>query len=157
MRTNKSMKNHKITLSKDKRIYSFGRIIRNTKIDELPQLINIIKGDMSFVGPRPEDEMIVDKYFSKEDLKTLSIMPGLASPGSIFNYLYIDNRLSSNEEYIYKYLPLKLKLELLYIKKISFFYDLNLILKTICLIFFLKYFRANPEKLFEFRYIKDKL
>ena len=74
MRTNKSMKNHKITLSKDKRIYSFGRIIRNTKIDELPQLINIIKGDMSFDGPRPEDEMIVDKYFSKEDLQTCLII-----------------------------------------------------------------------------------
>ena len=153
MRTIYSGKVSKITIEKDKRIYTFGKIMRDTKIDELPQLINIIRGEMSFVGPRPEDVKIVNNFFEKKEFDTLLLKPGLASPGSIFNYIYIDKRLLSESDYINKYLPLKLSLEIRYLSKVSFLYDLKIIFKTIILIIFLKFFRSFPERISEYRYL----
>ena len=77
-----------ITAEKDKRVFPLGDILRRAKIDELPQLLNIMKGDMAIVGPRPEDPQIVQEYYTKEQWQTLNCMPGLASPGSIFNYTH---------------------------------------------------------------------
>src|SRR5438445_11425118 len=60
-----------ITATHDPRVFPFGRLLRRYKIDELPQLFNILKGDMSFVGPRPEDPGIVQQYYAAPDLETL--------------------------------------------------------------------------------------
>ena len=79
-----------ITGKNDKRVFWWGKILRKTKIDELPQLFNILIGNMSIVGPRPEDVEIVNRYYTDEEKNTLKVLPGLASPGSIFNYTHGD-------------------------------------------------------------------
>ncbi len=126
-----------VTKEDDPRITKIGRILRKYKIDELPQLINVIKGDMSLVGPRPEVEKYVEIF--KEDYKEiLKVKPGITDYASLE---YKDeNKLlkgSKNPEKIYieKILPEKIKYYKRYIKDISFITDIKLIFKTIWGIF----------------------
>lgn len=127
-----------ITASGDNRITRVGRILRKTKIDELPQLINVLKGEMSFVGPRPEVEKYVELY--KKDYKEiLRIRPGITDISSII--FRDEERVLKNQadpEWYYKHilLPEKIKLAQEYIKKASFFYDLRLIFKTFYKVFY---------------------
>jgi lipopolysaccharide/colanic/teichoic acid biosynthesis glycosyltransferase len=74
-----------ITARDDKRVFRWGSWLRRLKIDELPQLFDILRGKMSVVGPRPEDPKIVRLYYAPEHRQTLMVRPGLASPGSIYN------------------------------------------------------------------------
>ncbi|MBF8983785.1 sugar transferase [Lutibacter sp. B2] len=123
-----------ITGANDSRIFSFGNFLRKSKIDELPQLFNVLKGEMSIVGPRPEDIRIVENYYTDKQYETLSVMPGLASPGSIFNYTHGDTyigEMDAEREYIEKLLPVKLNIELYYVKNRSLTYDFKIILRTI--------------------------
>ncbi|HLH31559.1 MAG TPA: sugar transferase, partial [Terriglobia bacterium] len=83
----------RITSADDPRVFPLGAWLRFLKIDELPQLFNIIKGEMSVVGPRAEDPLIVEKYYRPEHYETLKMPPGLASPGSIFNYTHGERML----------------------------------------------------------------
>jgi lipopolysaccharide/colanic/teichoic acid biosynthesis glycosyltransferase len=104
------------------------------KIDELPQLINVLKGEMAIVGPRPEDPRIVDEYYTREHLETLSVLPGLASPGSIYNYTHGERLLSADnteQQYVEQLMPVKLALDIVYVREASFVYDLKIILRTI--------------------------
>jgi len=136
-RTMRENKGPEITSSNDERVFKFGKFLRKTKLDEIPQLINIVKGEMSFFGPRPESTYIVSNYYTDEYLQTLNILPGLVSPGSLFNYTHGDSfLLSSNpdKDYVENFLPLKMKLELNYLKQKSLFFDLRLMLKTIYVI-----------------------
>ena len=136
-RTMRENKGPEITSSNDERVFKFGKFLRKTKLDEIPQLINIVKGEMSFFGPRPESTYIVTNYYTDEYLQTLNILPGLVSPGSLFNYTHGDSfLLSSNpdKDYVENFLPLKMKLELNYLKQKSLFFDLRLMLKTIYVI-----------------------
>ena len=123
-------KGHMITLRTDNRIFPFGRFIRKSKIDELPQLINIIQGKMSIVGWRPEDEENIKKVFVGKFKEILSIKPGLTSPGSLFDYTH-GERYEDEESYEKEFLPKKMELELFYVKHRSLAYDMALILKTI--------------------------
>jgi lipopolysaccharide/colanic/teichoic acid biosynthesis glycosyltransferase len=117
---------------KDPRITKVGYWLRKFKIDEFPQLINVIKGDMSIVGPRPEVRKYVSLY-TNEQLKVLTVRPGLTDIASIE---YIDeNELlgkSANPEetYISEIMPEKLKLNLRYIEHQSLWLDIKLIFKT---------------------------
>ena len=151
---NSKINSNKITIRKDKRVYKFGQFLRITKIDELPQIINILKGEMSFIGPRPEDYIFVKKFYLKKHFETLNLKPGLASPGSLFNFVYIEQKINSEEEYINFFLQMKLYLELHYVKKVSFHYDLSLIIRTILIIIFIKFFRKNPKYLSEYKLVK---
>lgn len=126
-----------ITGVNDSRIFPFGNFIRRTKIDELPQLINVFLGQMSIVGPRPEDMGIVRKYYTKRQFDTLKVAPGLASPGSLFNYTHGDSYLNDDNPeiaYVEKLLPIKLDLELYYVNHQSMWYDLEIIYRTIATI-----------------------
>ena len=76
------------TLENDDRIYPFGRFIRKTKIDEMPQVFNILKGDMSVVGPRPEDKENADRVYVDEYKQILNVKPGLTSPASLYDYTH---------------------------------------------------------------------
>ncbi len=123
----------KITVGKDPRITKIGAFIRKYKIDELPQLINIINGDMSVVGPRPEVKQYVDLY-TDEQLKVLSVKPGLTDFASIkfFNEQEVLGQSENPQQlYIEEIMPAKLELNLLYLKKMSFSTDLKIILKTL--------------------------
>jgi lipopolysaccharide/colanic/teichoic acid biosynthesis glycosyltransferase len=117
---------------RDARITKIGYWLRKFKMDEFPQLINVIKGDMSIVGPRPEVRKYVSLY-SDEQLKVLSVRPGLTDIASLE---YIDeNELlgkSINPEatYINEIMPKKLELNLKYIAHQSLWLDIKLIFKT---------------------------
>lgn len=123
-----------ITSEEDKRITRVGKILRKTKIDELPQLINVFKGDMSFVGPRPE----VSKYanfFKGKYAKILSVRPGITDMASI-KYKNEGNLLSQGshlkELYTKIILPDKLEIHLEYVNSgSSLKKDIVIILKTL--------------------------
>ncbi|MBC7968366.1 MAG: sugar transferase [Fuerstia sp.] len=122
-----------ITGAKDSRVFLVGRILRALKIDELPQLYDILIGRMSIVGPRPEDPKIVAKYYSPLSRETLNVAPGLSSPGSIHYYTHSHLQLDDNDperSYVEKLLPIKLAMDLVYMRRASLWYDMTIMLKT---------------------------
>ena len=127
-----------ITSKKDNRIFLFGRLLRNSKIDETPQLLNILLGDMSFAGPRPEDPYFVNKYYLPIHEKTLTIRPGLYSTGTIYYYTHLEDSIDEfnpEKKYIEEILPIKLALDIYYINHKSLIYDIRLTTRTILAIF----------------------
>jgi lipopolysaccharide/colanic/teichoic acid biosynthesis glycosyltransferase len=117
----------------DRRITRVGGFIRKYKLDEFPQLINIIKGDMSIVGPRPEVRKYVDLY-NEEQLKVLSVRPGLTDYASLeyINENEILGKASDPEKvYIEEIMPAKLQLNLRYIQEQGLKTDLKIIFRTI--------------------------
>lgn len=121
------------TLENDDRIFPFGKFIRKAKIDEMPQVVNILKGEMSVVGPRPEDQENAEKVYVGEYEYILDVKPGLTSTASLYDYTH--GELYEDEESYEKiFLPKKLQLELYYVKHRSFWYDILLVLKTAWLI-----------------------
>ena len=122
-----------ITSKTDSRVTLLGRLLRATKIDELPQLVNILVGDMSIVGPRPEDPAIVDASFEPEYMRMFDVRPGLASPGSIYNMTHGQALIGDEtpeEDYRTKLLPVKARLEIYYVDNMSLGYDVRVILRT---------------------------
>jgi lipopolysaccharide/colanic/teichoic acid biosynthesis glycosyltransferase len=118
---------------KDLRITGIGLVLRKYKLDEIPQLLNVLKGDMSIVGPRPEVPKYVNLY-SKEQLRVLSVRPGLTDLASIefINENEILGKSDNPEkEYIEVIMPKKLALNIQYIESQSFSGDFKLIVKTI--------------------------
>lgn len=122
------------TLENDDRIFPFGKFIRKVKIDEMPQMVNILKGEMSVVGPRPEDKENADKVYVGEFKHLLDVKPGLTSTASLYDYTH-GGLFEDEESYKKEFLPKKLKLELYDIKHRSFWYDIVIILRTAWLIF----------------------
>lgn len=123
-----------ITGAHDDRVYAWGGILRKTKIDELPQLINILIGNMSIVGPRPEDVEIAERYYTPQERRTLDVLPGLACPGSIFSYTHGDAFLSdsdTDESYVHDFLHVKLALDLYYLDHWNLAYDLEIVCRTL--------------------------
>lgn len=144
-----NQKGHMITLRSDNRIFPFGRFLRKSKIDELPQLINILQGKMSIVGWRPEDYENASKVFVGKYREILSIKPGLTSPGSLYDYTH-GEKYEDEELYEREFLPRKMDLELYYVKHRSLAYDTILIcrtIRTIVLIVFGKEDFAEPKEL----------
>ena len=137
------------TLQNDNRIFPFGYFIRKAKIDEMPQVFNILLGQMTIVGPRPEDVANVRNLYHGEYKRILDIKPGLTSPASLYDYThgeqYEDEKLYETE-----FLPQKLALELYYVKNRGLLYDMLLILKTafvIVMTLFGKQYFKNPKEL----------
>lgn len=126
----------RITTAGDSRITTAGRILRKTKLDELPQLWNVLRGDMSFVGPRPEVREYTQLY-TKEQQQIHQVRPGITSIASI-RYRNENELLSSsadpNETYIKEIMPEKLALDLEYIPKAGVCYDIKLIAETLAVV-----------------------
>ena len=122
----------RITAKDDPRITPVGRWLRDTKLNEIPQLWNVLKGEMSLVGPRPEDPEIVDTWTNTERQSILSIRPGITSPASIF--FRDEERLLETESVMEKYLgnivPSKLRLDQIYAKDHTILGDLDIIFLT---------------------------
>ena len=122
---------------KDSRITRVGYFLRKFKIDEIPQLINVLKGDMSFVGPRPEVEKYVALY-NEEQLKVLTVRPGITDFASI-QYKDESTLLANADDpetfYVSEVMPAKLKLNIYYINNRNFMLDVKIIFKTILEIF----------------------
>lgn len=126
-------KGMQITVGKDPRITKIGSFLRKTKLDEFPQLINVLKGEMSFVGPRPEVRHYVDMY-NEEQKQVLLIRPGITDRASI-TFRDEANVLAKSknpeETYIHEIMPKKLKYNLEYIRSFSVMTDIRLILETL--------------------------
>jgi lipopolysaccharide/colanic/teichoic acid biosynthesis glycosyltransferase len=118
---------------RDPRVTSIGYYLRKFKIDELPQLLNVLFGSMSFVGPRPEVRKYVDMY-TEEQKNVLSIKPGITDYASL-EYFNENDLLSRSENpeqvYIQEVMPAKLKLNLKYMREAGFFTDLKIIFRTL--------------------------
>jgi diguanylate cyclase (GGDEF)-like protein len=126
----------RVTAAQDSRITPLGKWLRDTKLNELPQLWNVLKGDMSLVGPRPEDVEIARTWPKDAFDEILSIRPGITSPTSVLYHdeermLSRDNLMS---DYLKRILPDKIRLDRLYVRHNSFFSDLDAIFWTIAII-----------------------
>ena len=126
--------------SRDQRITRMGYFIRKYKIDELPQLLNVVTGDMSLVGPRPEVPKYVNKY-TEEQLSLLSIRPGITDFASLYYFEEADLLAQAEHPertYLEEVLPKKLSFSLLYMKQKSLSKDIKVILVTILRLFGIK-------------------
>lgn len=121
-----------ITADRDTRVTRIGRMLRRTKLDELPQLVNVLLGDMSLVGPRPEDPRYVALY-SPHQRAVLGARPGITSPASL--RYHSEERLLVGERwedvYVRRILPAKLAIDLDYLRRRTVWSDLGVILATI--------------------------
>ncbi len=126
-----------ITGRGDPRITRVGRWLRTTKLDELPQLINVLKGEMSIIGPRPEDPRYVAHY-PEEYRRLLTVRPGLASPATL-KYRHEEALLAKHQNaeefYLNVILPDKLKLDIEYVEGFSLWWDSRLIWRTALALF----------------------
>lgn len=116
----------------DSRVTKIGYFIRRYKIDEFPQLYNILKGDMSFVGPRPELRFYVN-YYKEDDLKIFNVRPGLTGLASLKYRNEVELLKAANDPekfYIQHIIPDKLRFNKIYIKNKNFILDFKILLKT---------------------------
>ncbi len=123
---------HKIVSHQDHRVTKIGRIIRRTKLDELPQFFNVVNGTMSIVGPRPQNADFISRY-TDEERAVLRIRPGITGPGTVVNYekLLTGATPEENEKiYFETLLPDRLRCELVYLKDWSLKTDIQIIGRT---------------------------
>lgn len=122
-----------VTTGDDPRITKIGHFLRKTKMDELPQLLNVLKGDMSFVGPRPDVPSIVNNY-SREMIKILEVRPGITSNATL-HLRNEEDLLSDAKEpdraYEEIFVPAKVKLAMEHVERNSFCFDLGILFQTI--------------------------
>ena len=121
------------TADDDARITKIGKLLRKYKLDELPQLINVLKGEMSFVGPRPEVQHYVD-MFTEEEKIILTVRPGITDWASLWNNdegAILAGSSDPEKTYMEQIRPEKIRLQLKYVKEKSFFIDLKIIVQTL--------------------------
>jgi len=126
------------TASDDFRLTKIGNFLKKYQFDELPQLINVIKGDMSLVGPRPEVKMYVDMMQEGEKNIILSVRPGMTDLASLWNFhegKILEGSKDPEKTYMEKIRPEKLRLQMEYVKNSSFLLDLKIIARTILKVF----------------------
>lgn len=133
MKTNDENNNNFVTTANDNRILPFGKWLRRTKFDEIVELINVLKGEMSLVGPRPDVKGYADKL-EGEDRKILELRPGITGPASLkyINEEEILAKVNNPKQYNDKVIfPDKVKINLDYYYNRSFWGDIRIILNTI--------------------------
>lgn len=136
MTDEKVMTGSSITVGADPRITRIGHYLRKLKLDELPQLFNVLKGDMSLVGPRPEVPEFVE-LFRRDFEEILKVRPGVTDLGSLKyrdEAAILAQSQDSRAEYITRILPDKISLAKQYIKQSSIGFDIRLIVRTLCAI-----------------------
>ncbi|MHB1460745.1 MAG: sugar transferase [Armatimonadota bacterium] len=122
-----------VTIGNDTRITPIGRVLRRTKLDELPQLVNVLRGEMSLVGPRPMVARYTD-LFTPEQRQVLQLMPGITDPASLtyrHEQVYLGQFRDPEWVYIHTVLPHKLQINLGYASKANIGTDLMVILRTL--------------------------
>lgn len=112
------------------RIFPFGGFMRDTKIDELPQLVNVFLGDMSIIGPRPASADQVSITRAGKYAAVSAVQPGLSGPSALYDYIYGDS-ITDEETYEKLVLPTRLNLDLYYLRARSIGYDLKMIWQTL--------------------------
>lgn len=125
------------TAADDPRLTGLAGFLKKYQLDEMPQLINVLKGEMSLVGPRPEVQMYVN-MFTEEEKVILSVLPGMTDYASLWNFhegVILKDSLDPERTYIEKIRPEKIKLQLKYVRESSFGVDLKIILMTLGKVF----------------------
>ena len=126
------------TARNDSRVFAVGRFLRLFKIDELPQILNILRGEMSIVGPRPEDTETVEKCYTAEQRRVLDVAPGLTGFPQVRFFPELSmidpGGMDPLEHYRRVILPMRLEMDLEYVRRQSFWLDVSLIARTIFLI-----------------------
>jgi lipopolysaccharide/colanic/teichoic acid biosynthesis glycosyltransferase len=137
MLTGTDAHDRKITAAQDDRVTRVGGVLRRFRIDELPQLWNVLRGEMSVVGPRPEDWEIVQSHYTAEHRRTLDARPGMVSPADLRWYpdlTYHDPvppGVSAQEFYVRRHLPIQVAEGIRYVDQQSLLLDLKIIGQTI--------------------------
>lgn len=117
------------------RIFPFGHFIRKVKIDELPQLINILNGTMSVIGPRPVAQDQFELFRTGKWNLAAEVPVGLSGPAALYDFIYGD-QFTDEKEYMEKVFETRRELEYVYVKKAGIFYDLKMIIYTvICILY----------------------
>jgi len=132
MITNADKVGSDLTKYGDNRITGIGKFLRKTKIDELPNLIDVLKGDMSLVGPRPESPSYT-QYYNERQKKVLNVRPGITGLAQLQNRreeLKLKDQPDPEKYYIHELMPKKLEIDLYYVENRNFMLDLKIILKT---------------------------
>jgi lipopolysaccharide/colanic/teichoic acid biosynthesis glycosyltransferase len=122
-----------LTVGDDDRVTDLGSILRRYKLDELPQLFNVLAGDMSLVGPRPEDPRYVAMY-TPEQRRVLELVPGITDPASVryANESAVLGTVDDPErEYIERIMPEKIEMNLDYAQKATLLSDLRVVISTL--------------------------
>ena len=122
--------NEAVFRGEEDRIFPFGRFIRAMKIDELPQLLNILIGDMSIVGPRPAAVDQLKQTRAGRFARISAVQSGLTGPSALYDYLYGD-QVEDQESYVRDVLPVRLELDLVYLDKQGICFDLRMIWWTV--------------------------
>lgn len=132
------------------RIFFVGKIIRKLKIDELPQLINILIGNMAIVGPRPVAKHQIDIFRVGKYDEAKVVRPGLTGPAALYDYIYGDQYEDCDlDKYTAEVLPIRRELELVYVKKYGFLFDLKMFFWTArCVICSL--FKKTPKRVLNY-------
>ena len=126
------------TAGDDPRLTRMGKFLKKFQLDELPQLINVIKGEMSIVGPRPEVPFYVDMMTPEERNVILSVRPGMTDWASLWNFHegeILRGSADPEKTYQEKIRPEKMRLQMKYVRERNFLVDLNIILQTVLKIF----------------------
>jgi lipopolysaccharide/colanic/teichoic acid biosynthesis glycosyltransferase len=123
-----------LTLQGDPRVTRVGRFLRNTKMDELPQIVDVLEGNMSLVGPRPESPLYA-KHYNERQRRVLDVRPGIVGPTQLkyhrYEGLVLKNKEDPDTYYIQELMPGKLEMDLDYIENRSFLLDIKILLKAL--------------------------
>jgi lipopolysaccharide/colanic/teichoic acid biosynthesis glycosyltransferase len=126
------------TAQHDRRVFPVGRWLRLFKIDELPQILNVLRGEMSVVGPRPEEIGTVERCYTAEQRRVLDVLPGLTGLPQVRYFPELSvidpGGMDPQEHYQKVILPVRLEMDLEYIRRQSFWFDAGLIIWTVYLI-----------------------
>jgi len=142
-----------ITAVEDDRVFPVGRWLRRMRFDEIPQFLNIIKGDMSFVGPRARDPKVVARYTDLHR-ETLNVVPGLTSPGTLYYVSHAEQTLQTDDperEYHARILPVKLALDIAYVRSRSVLVDVGIVLRALGTLLGIHHARFGPRELEDVR------
>lgn len=134
----------------EERIFAFGRFIRKVKIDELPQLLNILNGTMSVIGPRPVAKDQFDLFRTGKWNEAAKVAVGLSGPAALYDFIYGD-QITDPDEYMEKVFETRRELEYVYVKKMSFGYDVKMVVYTIICIFYALFSKECTWMLNEFK------
>jgi len=129
------------------RMFKLGSFLRKSKLDELPQLLSVLVGKMSVVGPRPYPEKAVKKFYSGEYECVLTVKPGLTGLDSLYDYAHGELFVKDNETYAETVLPIRSELAKIYVEKRNVGLDIHCIFRTIKLMFQIVIFKKKDFNL----------
>lgn len=135
--------NEKSLRADSNRIFAFGKLIRDLKIDELPQLLNVLNGSMSVIGPRPVAADQLHLFRTGRWNRAAEVPVGLSGPAALYDFIYGDD-FTDEAEYMEKVFPTRRNLEVSYVDKQSFRYDVKMVGYTIISIFY-RIFGKSPQ------------